>query len=181
VAVLLFFFAHAPGETKLWLPSRLVLSLWRRFLGFQLFGSNYLVPIIWFQLFGSNYLVPSAREEGMLNTNLNHLADDEQLKQSLNEHDNVIVCYGRMGPMCLPVYDNMEKLQSVYTHVAFFDMDFDEPGARYIRELPQVEGFMGLPFIVYFRQGVVVAATAGIQTRFQITDILDKKFGPPSP
>jgi thioredoxin 1 len=36
---------------------------------------------------------------------------------------------------------------------------------------------MGLPFTIYFKNGKVMAATSSIQTKEQITEILDKEFG----
>ena len=79
--------------------------------------------------------------------------------------------------MCLPVYDAMENLQRKYPGVAFRDMSFDGPAAGNIKYLPQVRGFMGLPFTVYFHKGEVVAATSSIQTKQQIREILDREFG----
>ena len=88
-----------------------------------------------------------------------------------------MICCGRMGPMCIPVYVAMEKLQSQYPHVAFRDVDFDIPAANFIRNLPECASFMGLPFTVYFKKGNVVAATTSIQDRDQIVHILDQEFG----
>jgi len=81
-----------------------------------------------------------------------------------------------MGPMCIPVYGIMEELQSEYKHVAFRDMAFDSPEAHIIRNLPECRGFMGIPFTVYYKDGKVVAATSSIQSRDQITSILDREF-----
>jgi len=112
----------------------------------------------------------------VLPTNLKHVASAAELKQLLNDHENVMVCCGRMGPMCVPVYDVMEDLQDEYPHVEFRDMLFDNPEAGVIRELPECRGFMGLPFTVYYKNGKVVKATSSIQNRDQITAILDKEF-----
>ena len=78
--------------------------------------------------------------------------------------------------MCVPVYDIMEDLESEYTNVEFRDMLFDSPEAHVIRNLPECRGFMGLPFTVYYKNGEVVAATSSIQSREQITEILDRVF-----
>jgi len=78
--------------------------------------------------------------------------------------------------MCIPVYGIMEELQSEYKHVAFRDMAFDSPEAHIIRNLPECRGFMGIPFTVYYKDGKVVAATSSIQSRDQITSILDREF-----
>ncbi|MDY0062666.1 MAG: thioredoxin [Myxococcota bacterium] len=111
----------------------------------------------------------------MLKTNLTHL-ESEDFAQLLASHDNVMVCCGRMGPMCLPVYDVMEQLRPRYPHVQFRDLWFDGPQSHLIRDLPEVRGFTGLPFTVYFHKGKVVAATSSIQTRKQVTTILDRVF-----
>ncbi|MDP3461585.1 MAG: thioredoxin [Bacteroidales bacterium] len=112
----------------------------------------------------------------VLPTNLQHLATANDLTKTIQEHNNVMVCCGRMGPMCIPVYGIMEELQSEYKHVAFRDMAFDSPEAHIIRNLPECRGFMGIPFTVYYKDGKVVAATSSIQSRDQITSILDREF-----
>ena len=45
-----------------------------------------------------------------------------------------------------------------------------------IRSLPEVRGFMGIPFTIYYRNGKVVKATSSIQTKDQVTAILNKEF-----
>ena len=116
----------------------------------------------------------------MLTTRLDHLESEEALQSALKENENVMICCGRMGPMCLPVYDIIYHLRDDYTHVKFFDQDFDGPAASYIRTLPECAGFMGLPLTVYFKDGRSVAATSSIQTRDQVVGILDREFGRPA-
>jgi thioredoxin 1 len=113
----------------------------------------------------------------MLNTNLKHVESDEAFRKVLNENDNVMICCGREGPMCLPVYDVMENLEGKYPHVAFRDMAFDGPASHNIKVLPEARGFTGLPFTVYYQKGQVVAATSSIQTKQQVREILDHHFG----
>ena len=112
----------------------------------------------------------------MLETNLQHVESNQTLTELLANNENVMLCCGRMGPMCLPVYDIMENLQSRYPHVQFCDMDFDGPATDNIRRLPEVRSFMGLPLTIYYHNGEVVAATTSIQTEDQITAIIDEKF-----
>ena len=78
--------------------------------------------------------------------------------------------------MCIPVYGIAEELEDEYKHVKFFDMEFDNPEAHIIRSLPEVRGFMGIPFTIYYKDGKVVKATSSIQSRDQITTILNKEF-----
>ena len=112
----------------------------------------------------------------MLRTNLDHLETDEALQEALKTHENVMICCGRMGPMCLPVYAIMEELESQYPHIKVFDQDFDGPAAGFIKYLPECAEFMGLPFTVYFKNGKVVTATTSLQTSEQIKTILDYEF-----
>lgn len=113
----------------------------------------------------------------MLQTNLNHVMSAGEHQSIINENENVMICCGRMGPMCLPVYGIMEDLQTRYPHVKFFDMEFDNPEAHVIRNAPECRGFMGLPFTVYYKDGKLVKATSSIQNEQQITAILDTEFG----
>ncbi len=112
----------------------------------------------------------------VLPTSLKHVATANDLSEILEKNDNVMVCCGRMGPMCLPVYDIMEELQDEFINVEFRDMLFDSPEAAVIRNLPEARSFMGLPFTIYYKNGNVVTATSSIQDRDQITEILNREF-----
>ncbi|MFZ0280810.1 MAG: thioredoxin family protein [Bacteroidales bacterium] len=112
----------------------------------------------------------------MLYTNLKHLESAADLKKAISENENVMVICGRMGPMCIPVYGIAEELEDEYRHVKFFDMEFDNPESHIIRSLPEVRGFMGIPFTIYYKNGKVVKATTSIQTKDQIISILDKEL-----
>ena len=112
----------------------------------------------------------------MLQTNLNHILSAADHKKAIEENERVMICCGRMGPMCIPVYITMKKLEPVYEHVRFFDMEFDHPDAQVIRNAPECRGFMGLPFTVYYKNGKIVSATSGIQDETQIRAILDKEL-----
>ncbi len=113
----------------------------------------------------------------MLRTNLTHVLSEVDHAELLKNHENVMICCGRMGPMCIPVYEVMEELEGEYKNVKFADMEFDSPDAKVIRNLPECRSFQGLPFVVYYKNGEVVKATSSIQSQDQVTAILDEKFG----
>lgn len=117
--------------------------------------------------------------KAMLYTNLEHIETAAQLQKIIAENENVMVVCGRMGPMCIPVYGIAEQLRDEYKHVKFYDMEFDNPEAHIIRNLPEVRGFMGIPFTIYYKNGKVVKATSSIQTMQQVRAILDEYFGAP--
>jgi len=112
----------------------------------------------------------------MLYTNLKHIESAEEHAKVISQNDNVMVICGRMGPMCIPVYGIAEELEDEYKNVAFYDMEFDNPEAYVIRDLPEVKGFMGIPFTIYYKKGKVVKATSSIQTITQVKNILDIEF-----
>ncbi|MBN1651451.1 MAG: thioredoxin [Bacteroidales bacterium] len=114
----------------------------------------------------------------VLPTNLKHVATANELTELINEKENVMVCCGRMGPMCLPVYDIMKTFEDSgdYDHIEFRDMLFDSPEAAAIRNLPECRSFMGLPFTVYFKNGKVAKATSSIQNMDMVKTILDSEF-----
>lgn len=113
----------------------------------------------------------------MLQTELKHIETVAEHKKFIEENENVMICCGRMGPMCLPVYDIMEELEEEITHIKFADMDFDIPDAHVIRNTPETNGFMGLPFTMYYKNGKVVRATSSIQNMDQVKSILNQEFG----
>ncbi len=113
----------------------------------------------------------------LLQTAVHEIESAAELESILNENENVMVCCGRMGPMCLPVYDVMEELEEERDDVKFFSMAFDSPEAGVIRNAPECTGFMGLPFTMYYKNGKVTHATSSIQNMQQVTGILDEHFG----
>jgi thioredoxin 1 len=112
----------------------------------------------------------------MLYTNLEHIESKEELQALIENNEKVAVCCGRMGPMCIPVYDIFEVLREKHPDIQFRDMEFDIPEAAVIRSLPECRGFNGLPFTIYYRNGKVVKATASIQSAKQVKDIISEVF-----
>jgi len=112
----------------------------------------------------------------LLQTSLNHVVSEDDYTKVITENENVMICCGRMGPMCMPVYTAMETLKPDYDNVQFYDMAFDASFAHVIRDLPECSGFMGLPFTVYYKNGKVVHATSSIQSTEQVQTILDDNF-----
>ncbi len=113
-----------------------------------------------------------------LDTNLKHVTSSAELNKLITDNENVMVCCGRMGPMCVPVYAIMEELEKSgeYDSVVFRDMLFDDPEAAVIRNLPECRSFRGLPFTVYYKNGKVVKATSSVQSKEQVTSILKEVF-----
>lgn len=111
-----------------------------------------------------------------LRTRLKHINSESEFNQVIEENENVIICCGRMGPMCAPVYSAMEILKEQFQQVEFYDIPFDHPEVYVIRNLPECHGFLGLPFTVYFKNGTVVKATTSIQNQKQIETILKEHF-----
>ena len=112
----------------------------------------------------------------MLYTSLKHIESIADYNKAISENENVMIVCGRMGPMCIPVYGIAEELEPEYKHVKFYDMEFDNPISDVIRILPEVRGFMGIPFTIYYKNGRVVKATSSIQTNDQVKTILNKEF-----
>ena len=113
----------------------------------------------------------------MLQTNLKHILSASEHQKFIEQNDNVMICCGRMGPMCIPVYGIMEELEPEYAHVKFADMEFDNPESSVIRNAPECRGYTGLPFTVYYKSGKLVKATTSIQNEQQIMTILDEELG----
>lgn len=113
----------------------------------------------------------------LLRTGLQEIETAKELEKFISENENVMVCCGRMGPMCMPVYDVMEELMEERSYIQFRVMAFDNPEAAIIRNAPECRGFMGLPFTMYYKNGKVAHATSSIQNMQQVAAILDNKFG----
>lgn len=113
----------------------------------------------------------------LLRTGLPEIETAAELEKVIAENENVMVCCGRMGPMCFPVYNIMERLDKKHSNVKFMVMAFDNPEAAPIRNAPECSSFMGLPFTMYYKKGKVTQATTSIQTLEQVLEILNEKFG----
>jgi thioredoxin 1 len=112
----------------------------------------------------------------MLHTNLKHVLSAGEHLKLIESQENVMICCGRMGPMCIPVYAAMGELQNEYDQVVFADMEFDIPDASVIRDAPECRNFMGLPFVVYYKNGKLLHATSSVQSSGQIRKVLDEKL-----
>ncbi len=111
-----------------------------------------------------------------LQTGLQEIETAAELEKMISENENVMVSAGRMGPMCIPVYEIMEELEEEQPNIKFVVMSFDTPEAGIIRNAPECRGFMGLPFNMYYKNGKVAAATTSIQNRDQIMSIINDKL-----
>ncbi len=111
-----------------------------------------------------------------LQTSLQEVETAAELEKMISENENVMVCCGRMGPMCIPVYDVMEELEEEHPNIKFAVMAFDAPEAGIIRNAPECRGFMGLPFTMYYKNGKVAQATTSIQNRDQVVSIISEKL-----
>lgn len=112
----------------------------------------------------------------MLETHLEHIEAKEQLDDLIENNEKAVVCCGRMGPMCIPVYDILELLRGQYPDIQFRDMDFDIPVATMIKNLPECRHFTGLPFTVYYRNGKVAKVTSSIQSAKDIKSVIREIF-----
>ena len=45
------------------------------------------------------------------------MESQKELKELLENNVNVMICCGRMRPMCIPVYGIVEELEEEYSHV----------------------------------------------------------------
>ena len=107
-----------------------------------------------------------------LQTTIKSLETVEEVNESIADNARMVICAGRWGPMCIPVYKAMEELerQEKYSNIAFRVIDFDTNAVQPIKEAKECKGFMGLPFTVYYRNGAIVHATSSIQTKQQLED-----------
>lgn len=112
----------------------------------------------------------------MLYTNLNHIENAEEFTRVIGENENVVVICGRMGPLCIPVYRLVEEMEGQYSHVKFYDMEYDNPESFFFQALPEVQDLDEIPFIVFYKNGKAVKTAAGLQSRSQIAKNLDKEF-----
>jgi len=98
----------------------------------------------------------------MLYTNLKHIETAAEHLQIIAAHEKVVVICGRMNPHCVLVYRMAEELVDKYKDVKFFDLEFDNPESLVIRSLPEGRDFSGIPFTIYYKNGIVVKVASGL-------------------
>lgn len=112
----------------------------------------------------------------MLYTNLKHIEKAEEYSRVIGENEYVTMICGRMDPFSVPVYRIAEELEETYPHVAFYDVEVDNPETVAVLTLSEVREFKSIPYVLYYKNGNVVKATSGPQSKEQIISILDKEF-----
>ena len=112
----------------------------------------------------------------MLYTDLKHIESASDYAKIISDNENVMIICGRMGHTCIPVYRIAQEMQDKYTHVKFYDMEYDHPQSYFFHDLPEVSDLDEIPFTVYYKNGLAVKSTAGIQTKKQVETILDREF-----
>jgi len=106
--------------------------------------------------------------ETMLYTNLKHIETSASFTAALRDHRHVVVVCGRMGVQSVPVYRIVEVIEQQLTDVAFFDMEIDNPVSAVVTILFEPDSATSLPLVIYYRNGVVVGQTTGVQTQKEI-------------
>lgn len=108
----------------------------------------------------------------MLRTNLKHIKSVEEFNEVIKNNEKVMICCGKMGQMCLSVFDVMENLAKKYKNIEFRDMEFDAPHAHVLRNHELTSEFISLPYTFYFKNGKVVKATESTQNKKQVETII---------
>ncbi len=114
----------------------------------------------------------------MLNTNVKEIKSPEEYEEYVNNNDSLVICAGRLGPMCIPVYIAMEQMEKEeqFKDVKLMTVDFDTASAIAIRKNEKCRNFMGLPFTAYYKNGKMVHATSSIQSRMQLEKNIEEQL-----
>ena len=112
----------------------------------------------------------------MLYTNLKHIESASRFANIIADYENVTIICGKMDPASVSMYRIAEALKAEFTHVGFFDMESDNPESGIIHNLPEVQGLSNMPLMVCFKNREVACVQAGIQTKAQVTTILEHEF-----
>lgn len=106
----------------------------------------------------------------MLGTPVKEIMNPDEFISSIEDNETVVICAGRLGPMCMPVYAAMEQMdkEEEFSSVKFMTVDFDTAAGVPIRRHEKCRYFMGLPFTAYYKNGEMVHATSSIQSKGQL-------------
>jgi thioredoxin 1 len=112
----------------------------------------------------------------MLYTNLKHIETASSYTKVIGENENVVIICGRMDVTCVPVYNIAEELGPQFKNVKFYDMEFDNPESTILKNVVEYYDLRNNPLIGYFKSGNLVEVSLGIQTKEQITAILNREY-----
>lgn len=108
----------------------------------------------------------------MLYTNLKHIETAADFQQTIAESGQVVIVCGRMGEFSIPVYRILEELQTEYTPVKFFDMEYDNPESRIVCELFTDMPEAIVPFLLFYEDGKLIFRSWGTKTKKEIEKMI---------
>lgn len=112
----------------------------------------------------------------MLYTNLKHIETAADYHKIISENENVVVICGNMEPKSIPLYRIAEDLKELYKYVIFYDMEFDNPESRVIRDLPETGESIAIPLVFFYKTGKVVKVTSDVYSRDLMKAMLDAEY-----
>ena len=109
-------------------------------------------------------------------TNLKHIETATDYSTIIDNNTNVMVICGRMTPSCIKVYRIAEELENTFWHIKFFDMEFDNPESGILKNIVGYYNLKNIPLIGYLKNGNLVEVSTGMQTKEQISSVLNKAY-----
>lgn len=112
----------------------------------------------------------------MLYTNLKHIESASDYWQIIRMHTNLVICYGRMDLHSIAIYNIMEEVQAEYPHIAFYDLEFDNPEFEMVRTHYACNHKNDVPYVIYLQNATLIRITNGSQKKEDVTVILHELF-----
>lgn len=112
----------------------------------------------------------------MLYTNLKHLENSAEHDQAIHENQYVIIICGRMDHRCIPFFRIMEELEPSFTHVKFYDMDYDNPESQVIRSRFAQINSSETPLLICYKNGEIVHTASAVHSKEEIIRLLEQEL-----
>lgn len=113
----------------------------------------------------------------MLYTNLKHFETAADFQQTIAESGQVVIVCGRMGEFSIPVYRILEELQTEYTPVKFFDMEYDNPESHVVCKLFVDMSEAKIPFLLFYENGELIFRSWGTKTKEELVLLVEEMLG----
>jgi len=113
----------------------------------------------------------------MLYTNLKHIETAADFQQTIAESGQVVIVCGRMGEFSIPVYRILEELQTEYTPVKFFDMEYDNPESQVVYKLFVDMPEAKIPFLLFYENGELIFRSWGTKTKEELVLLVEEMLG----
>jgi thioredoxin 1 len=113
----------------------------------------------------------------MLYTNLKHIETASEHRKIITENSLVVIVCGRMNAHSINAFELAEKMKKRYKHVLFFDMEYENPESKVLKEEYSFQNNENLPFAICYKNGNKVQVVFDFNSPEKFENLLHEIYG----